>query len=128
MIGLQFVSEDDVVALHGKVMKRHGGLVGMRDVLSLRSAVDRQINMHYYDSSADIYDLAAALICGIIQNHPFNDGNKRTGLLSGFLLLRRNGIVVNKLPVAEWYAVTVKLAAHEISEQQFANFLGNFHE
>jgi death-on-curing protein len=80
------------------------------------------------DSSADIYDLAAALICGIIQNHPFNDGNKRTGLLSGFLLLRLNGIIVNKLPVAEWYAMTLKLATHEISEQQFADFLRNFHE
>jgi prophage maintenance system killer protein len=48
MMGLQFVSEDDVVVLHGKVMRRHGGLVGIRDALLLRSAVDRQINMHYY--------------------------------------------------------------------------------
>jgi death-on-curing protein len=84
--------------------------------------------MYNYDESADIYDLATALICGIIQNHPFNDGNKRTGLVSGFLVLKRNGIALNKLPVVEWYAATMKLATHEISEQQFANFLRNFHE
>ncbi|MDR0693436.1 MAG: type II toxin-antitoxin system death-on-curing family toxin [Puniceicoccales bacterium] len=51
--------------------------------------VTRPINISNYGESSNIYDWAAALTSGIIQNHPFNDGNKRAGLLAGLLILER---------------------------------------
>jgi death-on-curing protein len=70
-----------------------------------------------------MYDLAAALTSGIIQNHPFNDGNKRAGLLAGLLTLERNGKIIGKLYVEKWYAIMIGLATHRVSEQQFAEWL-----
>jgi death-on-curing protein len=120
---LKFVNIDDVIVLHRHAIERYGGLGGIRDMALLQSAVTRPINISNYDESSDIYDLAAALTSGIIQNHPFSDGNKRTGLLAGLLILKRNGKIIGKLSIKEWYTIVVGLATHRISEQQFAGWL-----
>jgi death-on-curing protein len=123
-MGLKFINVDDVIVLHRYAIGRYGGLGGIRDVALLQSAVTRPINISNYDESSGIYDLAAALTFGIIQNHPFNDGNKRAGLLAGLLILKRNGKIIRKLHVEKWYTIMVGLATHRISEQQFAEWLG----
>jgi death-on-curing protein len=123
MTNIKFVDYDDVIALHVCAMDRYGGAGGIRDGALLRSAVSRPVNVHNYDEFADIYDLTAVLTAGIIQNHPFNDGNKRTGLLAGLLFLEYNGKTIGKLQTAEWYTVIVGLAIHKITERQFAGWL-----
>jgi death-on-curing protein len=120
---LKFINIDDVIVLHRHAVARYGGLGGIRDMVLLQSAVARQISISNYDESSDIYDLAAALTFGIIQNHPFNDGNKRAGLLAGLLILERNGKMIGKLHIKKWYTVMIGLATHRISEQQFAGWL-----
>ncbi|MDR2628828.1 MAG: type II toxin-antitoxin system death-on-curing family toxin [Puniceicoccales bacterium] len=122
-MGLKFVSIDDVIVLHRHAIEHYGGLDGIRDMAPLQSAVTRPISISNYDESSDIYNLAAALTSGIIQNHPFNDGNKRAGLLAGLLILERNGKIIGKLHVEKWYTIVVGLATHKISEQQFAGWL-----
>jgi death-on-curing protein len=57
----------------------------------LSSALARAQQHHAYGESVDVIDLAAIYTTGILRNHPFIDGNKRTGFLIGILLLEMNG-------------------------------------
>ena len=63
----------------------------LRDRGLLQSAIDRARNVYLYDAEADLADMAAVLLLGIARNHPFAQGNKRTGLQAAELFLRRNG-------------------------------------
>jgi death-on-curing protein len=96
-----FIRAEDALVLHRRAMECYGGLDGICGSSALQSAICRPINVHNYDETADMCDLASALVCEITQNHPFNDGNKRTGLLAGLLFLERNGMVSKKLQIKE---------------------------
>ena len=63
----------------------------MRDMGFLQSALARPQQLRAYGDNPDIIDVAAAYIAGIVRNHPFVDGNKRTGFLVGVLFLELNG-------------------------------------
>lgn len=63
----------------------------MRDEGLLESAIDRLRHRHVYGDAADHFDLAAAYVYGIVRNHPFVDGDKRTALLAGVVFLEMNG-------------------------------------
>jgi len=67
------------------------------------------------------FALAAAYAFGIVRNHPFVDGNKRTGLLAAYVFLRRNGW---RLTASETEAVVTffRLAAGEMTEAQLAEW------
>ena len=116
------VSLDDVKQAHYEVLKQHGGLDGVRDEVALDAAINRPVNLEYYCPQADIFDMAAVLISGIIKNHPFLDGNKRTGLAVGLSFLKLNciSVVVNK---QEGYDTILALIESKISEEELASFL-----
>ena len=80
-----------VQAFHQETLQRHGGSPGLRDVALLESALARPRNRAGYDTAATAFDLAAEYCAGIIGNHPFVDGNKRTGLLAAVVFLSLNG-------------------------------------
>jgi death on curing protein len=80
-----------VLAFHRETLQRHGGSPGIRDMALLESALARPQNRAGYDSTAGLFDLTAEYCIGIIGNHPFVDGNKRTGLLAGVVFLSLNG-------------------------------------
>lgn len=63
----------------------------MRDMGFLQSALARPRQLYAYGHKPDIIDMAAAYTAGIVRNHPFVDGNKRTGFLVGVLFLELNG-------------------------------------
>ena len=77
---IRWVSENVVLAIHDEQLAEHGGLPGLRDRSLLLSALARPQNIAAY-ASPDLAALAAAYAAGIIRNHPFLDGNKRTGLV-----------------------------------------------
>jgi len=90
-------------------LAEHGGSPGIRDEGLLDSALRRPQNLFGYDKPT-IFALASAYACGVIRNHPFIDGNKRTGFMAGYLFLGRNGyeftatetdVVLKTLAVAE---------------------------
>lgn len=64
---------------------------GICDRNLLKSALARPLNFFAYDQQPDIFLLAATYTGGILQNHPFVDGNKRTGFVIGVLFLELNG-------------------------------------
>jgi death on curing protein len=80
-----------VLAVHDEQLAEHGGSPGMRDRGLLESALARPKNLGAYEPEADIAALAVAYAYGIVRNHPFIDGNKRTGFVALELFLELNG-------------------------------------
>lgn len=116
-----WVERNVVLSLHAESLAIHGGAGGIRDMGLLESALARPRNLHAY-GEGDAAALAAAYSFGIIQNHPFVDGNKRTGFLAGALFLEANGFrfVASE---ADVIVRTLALAASEIDEAEFAAWL-----
>jgi death-on-curing protein len=77
---IRWVPESVVLAVHDEQLAKYGGLPGIRDKTLLLSALDRPQNIAAY-GTPDLACLAAAYAAGIVRNHPFFDGNKRTGLV-----------------------------------------------
>ncbi|MGD9537864.1 MAG: type II toxin-antitoxin system death-on-curing family toxin [Alphaproteobacteria bacterium] len=79
------------LAIHAEASAMFGGLAGVRDQGLLESALDRPRNLLAYEPEAGLFSMAAALCHGIVKNHPFLDGNKRTGVLCTRAFLFLNG-------------------------------------
>jgi death on curing protein len=86
-----WIDERDALTLHERVLSLHGGATGVRDDGLLKSALARPQQHHAYGGSPNIVHLAAIYTTGIVRNHPFVDGNKRTGFVVGILFLEMNG-------------------------------------
>lgn len=117
-----WVERATVLIGHAESLAAHGGAGGLRDAGLLDSALARPLNLHAYDPDADAAALAAAYAFGIIRNHPFVDGNKRTAFLTAALFLEANGFrfVASE---ADVIVRTLALAANEIGEAEFAAWL-----
>jgi death-on-curing protein len=116
-----WIDHDLVLAIHDRLLVEHGGGEGVRDETLLQSALGRPLN-HIAYASSDIIELAAKYTAGIVQNHPFVDGNKRTGFVIGVLFLELNGYRFTASEEAAAQAV-VELAAGRIDERWFCEFL-----
>jgi len=100
-------------------LAQFGGLDGIRDENLLESALARPKNRFLYDSDADLAAIAAAYGFGLVHNHPFHDGNKRTGFQSVGLFLLKNGQrLVAEQPDA--IKMMLRLATSTLSEEEFA--------
>jgi death on curing protein len=116
-----WIEEDLVLAIHDRQLVEHGGADGIRDESLLHSALGRPLNSIAYASS-DIIELAAKYTAGIIRNHPFVDGNKRTGFVVGVLFLELNGYRFTASEEAAAQAV-IELAAGTLDEIGYCEFL-----
>lgn len=98
----------------------HGGLEGVRELRLLESALARPENLFAYSGQdVSITGYAAAYAKGIMANHPFVDGNKRTAFTVSLTFLKLNGLEVTA--TKEDRVLTFwNLAAGEISEEQLA--------
>ncbi len=91
-----FLGLDEVILIHRDQIERYGGKPGIRNMELLRSAVAMPSAASYNDYfHSDIYQMAAAYLFHIIRNHPFMDGNKRTGAVAAVVFLTMNGIELN---------------------------------
>lgn len=90
-----FLDLEQVMRLHASMIERYGGTEGTRDVGLLQSAV--AMPQMAYDGEylhADVFEMAAAYLYHIVQNHPFLDGNKRTGAAATIVFLAMNGVQI----------------------------------
>ena len=110
-----------VIAIHEKQIAEHGGLSGLRDRGLLESAIARPQHLYAYGEPT-IFDMAAAYAGGIVKNHPFLDGNKRTGFMTAYTFLRRNGMHL-RAAQADAVQSVLALASSEMTEEQFARWL-----
>lgn len=100
-----------------------GGATGIRDEGLLESALARAQNIAVYaESTPSLARLAAAYGAGIVRNHPFVDGNKRTGLMAAFVFIERNGSLVTASQQEAYFAF-YDLAAGKLSEDGLAQWL-----
>jgi death-on-curing protein len=89
----QYLSAEQILFIHTRLIEETGGESGIRDLGLLRSAVSRpQATFDENDLYPDIFHKAAALLESLVNNHPFVDGNKRTGITSTVLFLQANGL------------------------------------
>jgi death-on-curing protein len=114
-----FLAHESVVDFHDEQIRLHGGLNGVRDENSLRSALAAPENRYLYDSSATLAHLAAAYAFRISNNQPFIDGNKRTALQSAVAFLRLNGVVLRSSSetLYEW---TMMTSSNVMTEERLA--------
>ncbi len=96
----------------------------MRDANALETGLARPLNKAAYGED-DIFVLAAAYLNGIVRNHPFVDGNKRTGYLAAFTFLYVNGYLI-EAENAQIVAFVLSVAAGEIDEEGATRFLRDF--
>ena len=117
----RWLREDVVIAMHGEQIAEHGGSPGIRDAGLLSSALARPQNQVAYGKSS-VFNLAAAYAFGVIQNHPFVDGNKRAGFLAAYVFLDLNGweLVASE---AEAVSAVMALATGEMDEAGFSDWL-----
>jgi death-on-curing protein len=116
-----WIEQELVLAIHDRQLVEHGGAEGLREEALLQSALGRPQNHFDYESS-DVLELAAKYTSGIVKNHPFVDGNKRTGFVVGVLFLELNGYRFRASEEAAAKAV-LELAAETIDERGFCEFL-----
>ena len=103
------------------MLAQHGGRPGTRDEGLLESALSKPRNLFTY-SSPTMAEMAASYAAGIIHNHPFFDGNKRTGFLVAATFLELNGLV---LDATEESVVekTLALASGHLTESDYTSWL-----
>lgn len=117
-----WLSKEFVLALHERLIAEFGGLDGVRDEGLLESALGKPLNLLAYGESPSIVKLAASYAFGIVRNHPFLDGNKRTGFAAAAVFIETNGF---QLTAAEADATlaTLALAEGKLSEEDFEVWL-----
>ena len=91
----EFLDIEDMLELHTLQLARYGGADGVRDRGLLESALAQaQATFDGEFVHPDLFAMAAAYLFHVVQNHPFVDGNKRTGLLAALVFLDLNGIAI----------------------------------
>lgn len=120
MTGWKWIDLEGALAAHAEQLWQHGGAEGIRDAGALESALARPLNAAAY-GEPDPAALAAAYAFGLVRNHPFVDGNKRTAAVVsvGFLFLNGFGFAA---PEAELAVHFEALAAGELSEDEIAEW------
>jgi death-on-curing protein len=116
-----FISLSDAIEFHDIAIERLGGLSGLRNSGLLESALNQPIMMFNFGDQ-EIDNLAAAYFFHIIKNHPFIDGNKRTGLLVMIRFLNENGFTL-KVSFEDLYQLAIDTAASKKSKEEIALFV-----
>jgi death-on-curing protein len=121
MTKFKWLTREAIEKLHHMQIAEHGGLSGLRDENALEMGLARPLNKAAYGET-DIFVLAAGYLYGIVRNHPFTDGNKRTGYLAAFTFLYINGYLI-EADNAVIIAFVLGVAAGEIDEEGASRFL-----
>jgi death-on-curing protein len=116
-----WLSRELIFAMHDEQLAEHGGATGIRDVGLLESALSRPLNRASY-GNPDIAELAAVYAISIVRNHPFVDGNKRTGFAALFTFLGLNGAEFEPPEVDATMAI-LRLASGDLNENEFIDWV-----
>lgn len=123
MAGPVFLTLAEVLEIHQDQLRRYGGRSGIRDLGLLKSALAMpQAGMGEGYFHADIVEMAAAYLFHIVYNHPFIDGNKRTGTVAALVFLALNDIEI-EAEEAEFEQLVRKAAEGKADKNDIAGFL-----
>lgn len=120
---IQYLTLEEVLEMHDVFIEKFGGLKGIRDVNLLLSAIETPKSaMFGEDPYPTVYDKAAAYLFHIVQNHPFNDANKRTGFGATYLFLRANGVPI-LLSDEAFENLVIEVAKGKVTKEKIAHLL-----
>lgn len=120
---MRFLTVEEVLEFHSLQLDRFGGGTGIRSRPLLESALAQpEVSFDVTYLHADVFEMAAAYLFPIVQNHPFVDGNKRVGLLAALIFLDVNG---HRLATADdrLYELTMSVAAGRADKAAIAALL-----
>jgi death on curing protein len=118
-----WIRRDTVLAIHQRQLAEHGGGEGLRDSGLLDSALARPQNLlAYADGEPGLPRLAASYAWGLIRNHPFVDGNKRTAYVVCRTFLKLNGRDLTASQ-EEKYLTFLRLAEGLLTEEELARWI-----
>lgn len=118
-----FLSLEQVLRIHCSMIERYGGDEGIRDAGLLHSAIAvPQASFGGEHLHADLFEMAAAYLYHLVQNHPFIDGNKRVGAAAAVIFLAMNDVQVqaDEDGLAE---ITLRVATGQAGKAEAAAFL-----
>jgi len=123
MDAILFLTLEEVLEIHGDQVERYGGAPGIRDMELLQSALampSTGVNEEYLHHG--LFEMAAAYVFHIVQNHPFVDGNKRTGGVAAVVFLALNGVEL-EADEDELERIVRKVAEGRLDKAEIAGFL-----
>lgn len=114
---------EEILQLHAMLIQKYGGSHGVRDIGRLEAVVATQSQSVFgTELYQTVFEKAAAMARGVIADHPFYDGNKRTGMLAGLTFIELNGHVF-KAQKGELEDFAVKIATDHLSVEAIAVWL-----
>jgi death-on-curing protein len=117
-----FLGLDQIVRTHVSLIETYGGEAGIRDLGLLHSAIAvPQASFGGERLYDDLFDMAAAYLYHIVQNHPFVDGNKRTGAAAAIIFLAMNGIEI-EADEDGLVEMTMAVAQSRVGKREIAAF------
>lgn len=117
-----YLTVDQAIKVHDLLIKQHGGLPGIRDLGLLTSAIEMpKSSFDGRKLHPTVCEMAAAYLFHVVKNHPFCDGNKRTGAFLAVLFLRMNHIRLS-FDHMQYEILVIGVAENLISKSQVAQF------
>lgn len=119
----EFLTLDEVLALHADQLRRYGGRPGLRDLGLVQAAIatpTATFEGGYLHPT--LHEMAAAYLFHLARNHPFVDGNKRVALAAALVFLRLNGVRI-KASGQELYELVMSIADGRTGKADVAVFL-----
>jgi death-on-curing protein len=120
---MKYLTPEEVLFIHARLIAETGGLHGLRELALLESAVARpQASFEGRDLYADLFAKATVLLESLVNNIPFLDGNKRTGITAVALFLRINGYRF-KVTNEDMVAFVLKVAQKQLNFEEVTVWL-----
>ncbi len=120
---MEYISIEEVIEIHWRVVRQTGGVQGIRDQGSLESSVMQPLqSFGDQDLYPSLIEKAAAIGYFLIQNHPFLDGNKRVGHAAMETVLILNGYELSA-GVDEQEKIVLDVARGELRREEFTEWL-----
>jgi len=119
----QYLTAEQILFIHSRIINETGGEFGVRDLNVLQSAVERpKATFDGKELYPDIFSKAAALLESLVNNHPFLDGNKRTGITAIGVFLQMNVcfLIADNPQVSQF---VLKVAQSELDRKEIADWL-----
>lgn len=117
------IKQEDVIKIHTLLIDKFGGIHGVRDENSLNSAINRPFaTFDQQELYPEPIDKAAAILESIVTNHPFIDGNKRTGYVLARLLLLKSRLDI-KATQEEKYEIVIAVSKGECKFEQIREWI-----
>jgi len=118
-----FLSLDELLLLHKDLIETYGGSHGVRDQGLLESALAQpEAGFGGQYLCKDIYEMAAADLYHLVQNHPFHDGNKRIGAQAANVFLALNGLDIQASCETEFTELVLSVASGKTQKPEIADF------